>query len=134
MKTMTFPYQSVSSDSSLPFLRLRLIGDNQTLEVWALVDSGAAVNVLPFHVGKALGLRWDDFESGPELGGGVAGETGSLWLTARLQGLAPIQLKFCWLKHANARVILGHENFFNYFSVCFLTRELKFSLFQESIP
>jgi hypothetical protein len=132
MRTMTFPYQPISSDSSLPFLRLRLVGDNESLEVWALVDSGAAVNVLPFKIGQALGLRWEDFDSGPELGGGVAGETRSLWLTARLQGMAAIQLKFCWLNHDNACVILGHDNFFNYFSVCFLTRELKFSLFLET--
>ena len=134
MKTVTLAYRPVNQDSSMPFVRLRMIGLGESIEVWALVDSGAAVNVLPFRVGQALGLRWDDFESGPELGGGVAGETKSLWLTASVPTMAPIQLKFCWLSNDNARVILGHDNFFDHFTVCFLTKDFKFSLFQESIP
>jgi hypothetical protein len=61
-KFVQFPY-SVSDPSfdefdNLPRLPLTLQHENKTVDVIGLVDSGATVNVLPYHLGIELGAVW----------------------------------------------------------------------------
>ena len=51
-----------------PVLPVALHG-SATISAPALLDSGAAMNVLPFALGRELGFIWEDGLSLPRLGG-----------------------------------------------------------------
>jgi len=57
-----FPYveiaPSLGAASALPYVPLTLKHHEQAVSVSALVDSGAALNVLPYDVGVELGADW----------------------------------------------------------------------------
>ena len=44
----------------MPRMPLTLIFGNESVEVVGLLDTGAAVSVLPYQVGLALGAVWED--------------------------------------------------------------------------
>jgi hypothetical protein len=58
-----FPYvqldPSVGDASALPYVLITLRHAQNTASVSALVDSGSAVNVLPYDVGRQLGADWE---------------------------------------------------------------------------
>lgn len=58
-----FPYvltdPALGEASLLPFMPITLESGGRRLQVNALVDSGSAVNVLPYDIGLALGAVWD---------------------------------------------------------------------------
>ncbi len=45
--------------STMPYLPLTLSNGNKSLEVVALLDTGASVNVLPYQIGLELGAVWE---------------------------------------------------------------------------
>lgn len=57
-----FPYVSADNQpaSLMPRMPLRLILGGQSVEVVGLLDTGAAVSVLPYQVGLALGAVWQE--------------------------------------------------------------------------
>ena len=131
MKTAHFNYLELSPGNVLPFLRMT-IGAFEEVSVIALVDSGASVNLLPYSVGQALRFDWDTTEVGPPITGTIQSESRMVKAKVTVGSLDAVELSFCWIKHDNARLLLGHNDFFAHFTVCFLTRERKFSLFQET--
>ena len=44
----------------MPYLPLRLTNGSQSVEVVALLDTGASVNVLPYDMGLQLGAVWEE--------------------------------------------------------------------------
>lgn len=58
-----FPYieidPSLGAASALPYVSLTLEFDAKVVSVPALVDSGAALSVLPYDVGIRLGAVWE---------------------------------------------------------------------------
>jgi hypothetical protein len=118
-----FPY--VSRDPSLgnaslaPMLPLTFIGA-QTIVAFGLVDSGAAINVLPHGLGLQLGLDWDQQTREVELSGHLAAvEARVVVLPAVVGGFPPVRLAFGWARTNDVSVILGQVNFFMEFDVCF---------------
>lgn len=91
------------------------------LSVQALIDSGAAVNVLPHSVGIQLGAKWPGRSPGLPLSGNLAGAGGAhpLDLTVIIPGLPPARLLFAWVANDIPPVIFGQTNFFHQFDVCF---------------
>lgn len=57
-----FPYISAdhSPTSLMPRLPLTLTLGSQSVEVVGLLDTGAAVSVLPYQVGLSLGADWEE--------------------------------------------------------------------------
>lgn len=45
--------------SILPYLPLTLTNGNRSLDVMALLDTGASVSVLPYEIGLELGAVWE---------------------------------------------------------------------------
>ena len=70
-----FPYvrrdPSLGQASLAPILPLTLIG-RQSIATDGLVDSGAAVNVLPYALGVQLGFDWEQQPHSVELSGNLA--------------------------------------------------------------
>jgi hypothetical protein len=119
----SFPY--VARDSSLgnaslaPMLPLTLIG-SKIAATSGLVDSGAAVNVLPFAMGTQLGLDWDQQTRSVELSGNLASVEARVVVLSAVVGSFPlVRLAFAWARTDAVSVILGQVNFFMEFDVCF---------------
>lgn len=57
-----FPYMATENDPTglLPRLSLTFSYEGHSIEVVALLDTGSAVNVLPYSLGLALGVKWNE--------------------------------------------------------------------------
>jgi hypothetical protein len=118
-----YPY--VARDPSLglaslaPLLPLTLIG-RQSITTSGLVDSGAAVDVLPYALGVQLGLDWDQQTQTVELSGNLASvEARVVVLSAVVGSFPPVRLAFAWARTDEVSVLLGQVNFFLEFEICF---------------
>ncbi len=111
-----FPYHptgGLATEGSLPFLPLMLQYRTKTITVHGLVDSGASVNVLPYHVGLQLGADWETLGQNLALGGNLAAAPAKgLVLSATVATFAPVRLVFAWSRLDTVPVILGQMNFF----------------------
>jgi hypothetical protein len=119
-----FPYvltdPALGEASLLPFMPITLESGGRRLQVNALVDSGSAVNVLPYDIGLALGAVWDQQSIAVRLTGNLANEPARALLVSGIVGrLAPIQLAFAWTRSNAVPAILGQVNFFIEFDVHF---------------
>jgi hypothetical protein len=118
-----FPYvprdPSMGNASLAPMLPLTLIG-RQHVATSGLVDSGAAINVLPYALGVQLGFDWDQQQRVVELSGNLASvEARVVVLSAVVGHFPPVRLAFGWAQTDAVSVILGQVNFFLEFDVCF---------------
>jgi hypothetical protein len=120
--------QGPGKSGSMPFVPVRLYyaSDERHLTepvlVPALVDSGAAVNVIPRDVGEQFGLDWDEQKKMLKSAGMVRGApTLGLFLWVKLPEIEPIELLFAWskLSTGDMRVILGQIDFFDEFFIDF---------------
>lgn len=85
-----------------------------------LVDSGAAINVIPFSVGTQLGLDWNQQTDSVKLSGNLAAvESRIVVVMAEVASFPPVQLAFAWAQSDAIPMILGQVNFFLEFDVCF---------------
>ena len=88
----------------------------------ALVDSGAAMSVLPYDIGLELGLVWEE-QTIPVDIGGVLKQTPAYGILVRgeLAPLPSVALVFAWIRQTSreVRTILGQTNFFQQYKVTF---------------
>ena len=76
----------------MPLIDIQLSNGSKSLVVSALVDSGAALNILPFDVGIDLGLVWEDQTFVIDLGGVLEGSQAyAVLLEAQITNLQPAQ-------------------------------------------
>jgi hypothetical protein len=96
-----------------------LIGQ-QKLSTHCLVDSGAAINVLPYSIGVQLGYDWDSETNTVQLSGNLASVSAKVVvLSAGVGSFLPVRLAFAWAKTDSIGAILGQINFFLEFDICF---------------
>ncbi|MEM7111516.1 MAG: hypothetical protein AAF614_03735 [Chloroflexota bacterium] len=113
----------------LPLLDIRLHTSTGSTVASALVDSGAALNILPFDVGLACGLVWEEQTFPLNLGGILKGaQAYAVLLQTEIIGLPPHKLAFAWVNKpaSQVRVLLGQVNFFQLFNVHFYGHEKAF--------
>lgn len=109
-------------------LPVTLVGA-RSASVLGLLDTGAAVNVLPYSVGVNLGLSWDQQTTSVQLSGNMAvAEARAVLVSAAVAGFAPVRLAFAWARIDNVPVILGQINFFLEFDVCFFRARQLFEV------
>ena len=115
-----FPYRPLPGGARVPLMPLRLHSGGAWLDVEGLIDSGAAVSVLPFDIGVRLGLDWDAEPITVQLGGNLASQPAkAVMLEATVNGFAPVRLTFAWSKLTGVPILLGQTNFFDEFDVHF---------------
>jgi hypothetical protein len=113
----------------MPYLPLQLTNGSLSVEVMALLDTGASVNVLPYDVGLQLGVVWEEQTVTIPLSGNLARtEAKGLVLSGTVAPFPSILLAFAWTQSNDSPVILGHMNFFTEFNVCFYRHELAFEV------
>jgi hypothetical protein len=128
-----FPFtertDSLGRSSVMPYLPLTLTNGSFSVEVMALLDTGASVNVLPYEIGVQLGAVWENQTVSIPLSGNLANsEARGLVLSGTIASFSPVLLAFAWTQAQDVPVILGHMNFFAEFNVCFYRHELAFEV------
>ena len=124
---------TVSGTLTLPYLPIVLERGGKQMGVTALVDSGASLKVLPYHVGLQLGAIWEQQTTVLQLGGNLArSEARALLLDATVERFPTVRLAFAWSQDAHVPVILGQTNFFMEFDVCFLRSLSRFEIKSKS--
>jgi hypothetical protein len=117
----------------MPYLPLQLTNSSLSIEVMALLDTGASVNVLPYDVGLQLGVVWEEQTVTIPLSGNLSRtEAKGLVLSSSLASFPSTLLAFAWTQSNDSPVILGHMNFFTEFNVCFYRHELAFEVYPVS--
>jgi hypothetical protein len=133
-----FPYvprdPSLGNASLAPMLALTLAG-RQSVATSGLVDSGAAINVLPYALGVQLGFDWDQETKSVELSGNLAAVEARVVVVSAVVGNFPsVRLAFAWAKSDEVSVILGQVNFFLEFDVCFFRSRAVFEVRPKQGP
>jgi hypothetical protein len=130
---MRFKYsvksQTQSELYSLPRLPLTLSRDGISIDVVALVDSGATMNVLPYHKGVELGAVWDEHLADIQLMGSLGDLPAMLLHVVGTVGdYSPVKLVFAWSRYNKVPIILGQVNFFMEFEVHFYRFDMAFEI------
>lgn len=113
----------------MPYLPLILTLGDRSLEVMALLDTGASVNVLPYEIGVQIGAVWGNQTVSVPLSGNLArSDSRGLVMSGKIAQFSPVLLAFAWTEMRDTPVILGHMNFFAEFNVCFYRHELAFEV------
>ena len=128
-----FPYVEIDSAlgpaSALPYVPLTLELDGHVVSVSALVDSGAALSVLPYDVGLQLGAVWERQTIPVQLAGNLAdSDARAIVVMATIGQFAPVRLAFAWTRNNQVPLILGQVNFFMEFDVCFFRSQSSFEI------
>jgi hypothetical protein len=121
--------QQIGNASYLPFLPITLTHNHNSLTVSGLLDTGATVNVLPYNLGRQLGLEWEKQTLAMNLTGNLANyESRAVILTGTINHFPALKLAFAWTKAEDIFLILGQVNFFLEFDVCFYRSQLLFEI------
>ena len=110
------------SPVGMPLIDIKLSKGPKGLIVSSLIDSGAALNILPFDVGLELGFVWEEQNFSIDLGGVLDGvQAYGVIVEAEIDNLAPVSLAFAWVNRPSSqiRTLLGQVNFFQEFDVHF---------------
>lgn len=128
-----FPYVTIHSPIGEATLRplmpaiLHLSGSS--LQVQSLLDTGADVNVLPYHLGVALNANWESARQGIRLSGNLARyEARGILLKVSVGRFPEVSLAFAWTRAENVPLIFGQVNFFTVFDVCFFRSRQLFEV------
>lgn len=102
---------SAGLSSVMPYLPITLSYRDRSLEMMALLDTGASVNVLPYEVGLQLGAVWDEQTVPIQLSGNLAQiESRGLVVSATVAPFPSVLLAFAWTHFERSAVNLGaHE-------------------------
>lgn len=123
------PGSSQSGVSSLPFAPVLLLSGIQSVSVSALVDTGAAMSVLPYSAGRSSGLVWEQQLLEITLTGNLRRTPVRIIIVdAVVASFAPVRLVFAWSQSDEIPVILGQLNFFAEFDVCFFRAQSAFEI------
>ena len=123
MSAQQFQYTPTPPFSGgMPLLDMMLSHGDHALQVSALVDSGASLNLLPYDIGLHLGFRWEDQRLPIPTGGLLRGaEAYAVLVHCHIDSFPPLDLAFAWTHKPSheVRVLLGQVNFFQHFDVHF---------------
>ncbi|MEZ4736934.1 MAG: hypothetical protein R3E79_58385 [Caldilineaceae bacterium] len=115
----------------MPLIEIKLAHASYRVVATALVDSGAALNILPFDLGLQLGLDWKRQNFPLDLGGTLAGaQAYAVLLKVALAPFPPVDLAFAWVSRPahEVRLLLGQVNFFQVFDVHFYGAQQMFEI------
>ncbi len=115
--TIEFPF---SDDEALPTIPITLSHAGFSVSANALLDTGSAVNLLPYDIGLRLGVIWEEQTVRLPLAGNLAKvEARGVFVYVQIGNLKPVRLAFAWAQSSQMPLILGQTNFFREFDVCF---------------
>ncbi len=111
-KSLIEGFDTFGAADAVPKMPLALTYRNSSIDVLALLDTGASVNVLPYNVGVQLGAVWEDQTMAVTLAGNLASiEARGLLVSAQIGDLDPVRLVFAWSRFSEERLrqrIMSH--------------------------
>jgi hypothetical protein len=118
-----YPFLQRANESGVlglaPLLPIRL-GVVKNVEALGLLDTGAALSVLPYSLGVELGAVWEQQTLSLRLSGAFARvEAKAVLVRVVVGAFEPVSLGFAWAKTDAVPLLLGQVNFFAEFDVCF---------------
>lgn len=132
MSSQRFSYTPHSQfPVGVPLVSIQLSHDTTTITVPAVVDSGAALNILPYDIGLSLNLDWGNQTHPLDLGGILIGtQAYAVLLQAKIELFPPLKFAFAWINKPSTevRVLLGQVNFFQEFDVHFYGHQKAFEI------
>jgi hypothetical protein len=119
-----YPYISLNPAAGplelMPYLPLTLTLQQQSVPVLGLLDTAAAVNVLPHDIGLQLGAVWAQQTTPVQLTGNLASlPARGLIVRATVGKFPPVMLAFAWTQVNTVPLLLGEVNFFMEFDAYF---------------
>jgi hypothetical protein len=115
--------------SLMPLLPPVLSHGGRHREAVGLLDTGAAVNVLPYSLGEHLGFVWEDEKAPLALSGNLARlPARGIIVSASVVPFVPVRLVFAWTQADDVPLLLGQMNFFLEFDVCFFRARGEFEV------
>ena len=131
-----FPFSDANpgrpGTSLMPLLPLVLSRGELQVEAVGLLDTGAAVNVLPYSLGEQLGLVWGEQKVPVVLSGNLARlPARGVLVSVTVAPFAPARLAFAWTQ-ADDILLLGQTNFFLEFEACFFRAQSEFEVKPKS--
>ena len=125
----TAPEASRAAGSLLAYVPITLRHGPHSLSVSGLLDTGSAVNVLPYAIGLDLGLVWDQQTTPVHLTGNLARlPARGVIITGQVASFPAVELAFAWTQSTDVPLILGQVNFFMEFDVCFFRSQSAFEV------
>jgi hypothetical protein len=113
----------------LPQLPITLAHQDVSVNASGLLDTGATVNVMPYHIGVELGAIWEVEATSIRLSGNLAEyEARPIIVSAAVGSFSPVRLAFAWTQADDIPLILGQVNFFMEFDVCFYRSQRYFEV------
>jgi len=132
MKPYRFLYTPLTGlPEGMPFVDLQLSRNDRRISVSALIDSGCALNILPFDVGLELGFTWEKQTFPPDVTGVLKGtQAYAVLVQAALAPFPSLDLAFAWVSmpSTDVRVLLGQVNFFKEYNVYFYGHQHAFEI------
>ena len=120
---------TLGAASLLPYLPIKLALQQRSVNLMGLLDTGAAVNVLPYDVGLQFGAAWDQLTTSVQLTGNLAQyEARVLVALATVGNFPPVRLAFAWTKCNTVPLLLGEVNFLMEFYVYFFRARALFEV------
>jgi hypothetical protein len=93
---------------SLPKLPIELGYRGRSVSGVGLLDTGSSVNVLPYGMGRDLGLVWDDLTMAVTLSGNLAAiEARGVLVNAIVGDFETVRLVFAWCQSDHVPLLLG---------------------------
>jgi hypothetical protein len=124
---------TLSESGLMPYLPITLHYQNNSIATLGLLDTGASVNVLPYHLGIELGAVWNQEAATLKLSGNLASLSASpLFVFAVVGQFKSVRLAFAWTQTDEVPLILGQINFFMEFDVCFYRSQQAFEVKAKS--
>jgi len=92
--TVEFPF---SDDEALPTIPVTLSHTGSSISANALLDTGSAINLLPYDIGLQLGAIWEAQTVRLPLAGNLAKVVArGLFVQVQIGNLEPVRLAFAW--------------------------------------
>lgn len=115
--------------SLMPLLPLVLSQGARQIKTVGLLDTGAAVSVLPYSLGEQLGFVWEEQKTSLVLSGNLSRlPARGILVSAMIGSFAPVRLVFAWTQADDVQLLLGQMNFFLEFDACFFRTRSEFEL------
>lgn len=117
-RSLAFPHLR----GGMPLAEISLYHGGHEITVPALIDSGAAMSVLPYDIGLELGLVWEEQNVPVDVGGLLKNASAyGVLVRGKISPLSPVALVFAWVDRASdqIRTILGQMNFFHHYKIIF---------------
>ncbi len=130
---LRFPFIEKSDEfgvsNRVPYLPLTLTYQGCSLDLLGLLDTGASINVIPYAIGRELGVIWQEQTLSIPLAGNFAPvEARGILVSGKVGQFPPVNLVFAWAESNEVPLILGRMNFFAEFDVCFYGSQLAFEV------